>query len=131
VGVATLTFKGPVTPGAFKSREEFETPVGDAETAVRILDELGFVVILAYQKRRERWRLHDCQIELDEPPHIGLFVEIEGPDEAAIRSVRTELGLDAAPLERASYVRMLLSHYGVNGGAERAGMTSDGPVTDA
>ena len=81
---ATLTFKGPIVPGAFKSRDEVEVSVGDADVAVRILEALGFVVILAYRKRRESWRLRDCRVELDEPPHIGLFVEIEGPDDAAI-----------------------------------------------
>lgn len=106
---ATLTFKGPVLAGPFKSREELEIDVNDAATAANILHGLGFVRILSYQKRRESWRHRDCRIELDEPPHIGLFVEIEGPNEAAIRAVRAELGLEGTAHVKASYVHMLLA----------------------
>ncbi len=105
---ATLTFKGPRGGGAFKSREELETEVGDAAVALELLKKLGFIVILSYQKRRESWRLGSCRIELDEPPRLGLFVEIEGPDDGAIQDAREALGLGAAELESASYVRMLI-----------------------
>ena len=104
---ATMTFKGPVRPGPFKSREEQEVVVSDAATASQILRGLGLVRVLRFQKRRESWRLDDCLIELDEPPHIGLFVEIEGPGEAAIAATATRLGLDGVAHEKASYVRML------------------------
>ncbi len=107
---ATLTFKGAVGTGPFKSREELEVQVSHAETAVRILESLEFVQILSYQKRRESWRLRDCRVELDEPPHIGLFVEIEGPSETAIRVVQADLGLKDAPHVRPSYVRMLAEY---------------------
>ncbi len=126
---ATLTFKGPVQPGEFKSREELEASVDDAETTTGILEGLGFEVILTYQKRRESWQFLDCRIELDEPPHVGLFVEIEGPDEAVIRSVRDELGLGSASLERSSYVRMLFAYCRENGIADRTLKLPDSSVT--
>lgn len=107
---AAITFKGPVRPGAFKSREEIEITIGDAALANDLLGRIGFVEILAYEKNRESWRLDDCRVELDEPPHIGLFVEIEGPDEAAIQRVRDTLGLSGTTHERASYVRMMLEY---------------------
>lgn len=116
---ATLTFKGPVKPGEFKSREELETSVEDGETTTDILKGLGFEVILTYQKRRESWQFRDCRIELDEPPHVGLFIEIEGQSEDAIRSVRDELGLGSASLERASYVRMLVAYCKEKGITDR------------
>ena len=104
---ATMTFKGPVRPGPFKSREELEVDVSDAETASKILHRLGLVRVLRYEKRRESWQLNDCRVELDEPPHIGLFVEIEGPGETAITAVTARLGLDGAVHEKASYFGML------------------------
>lgn len=116
---ATLTFKGPVRAGPFKSREELETPIGDAETVVNILNAIGFVVILTYQKRRESWQLGECRVELDEPPHVGLFVEIEGPNETAIRSAQAELGLAGATHVKASYVRMLLAYCNEHGLTDR------------
>ena len=107
---ATLTFKGPSLQAAFKKREELEVRIDDAEAASAMLERLGFVTILHYQKRRESWSWKSCRIELDEPPHIGTFVEIEGPDEGAIRSVQNELGLADVPHTRESYVGMLLEY---------------------
>lgn len=116
---ATLTFKGPVLAGPFKSREELEIEVNNAATAANIFHGLGFVRILSYQKRRESWRHRDCRIELDEPPHIGLFVEIEGLNEAAIRAVQAELGLVSTGHVKASYVHMLLAFCREHGVANR------------
>ncbi len=117
---ATLTFKGPVVAGTFKSREELEVQISDAETAAHMLGLLGFVPILSYQKRRESWRLDDCRIELDEPAQIGLFVEIEGPDESAIRRLQVDLGLKGAAHVRSSYVRMLAAYCDEHGITDRA-----------
>jgi adenylate cyclase class 2 len=107
---ATFTFKGPRAPGAVKSREEIETAIGDADSMLEILAALGLTPILRYEKRRESWRLGACKIELDEPAEIGLFVEIEGPDEASIREVQKRLGLAEAEVESSSYVAMLIDY---------------------
>lgn len=104
---ATMTVKGPVQEGILKSREELEIEIDDPETAGRMLALLGYVRVLRYEKRRQSWRLDDCRIELDEPPHIGLFVEIEGPDESAVLAVQQKLGWQDAEHVRASYVAML------------------------
>lgn len=106
----TLTYKGPRKPGAIKSREEIEINVSDSESATQIMNRLGFVEILWYQKRRESWRLGECRIELDQPPHLGLFVEIEGPDEDTIRRIQADIGLGQADPVQASYVRMLMEY---------------------
>lgn len=107
---STLTVKGPVEAGPFKSREELEIQISDPSTAMRILELLGFVSILSYRKRRESWRLDECRVELDEPPHVGLFVEIEGPDEASVHQARRKLGLAEVAHVKASYVGMLMAY---------------------
>jgi len=106
----TLTAKGPRLKGKMKSREEQEVRVDDGNTAARMLGILGFVPILRYKKRRESWQLDRCRIELDEPPHVGLYIEIEGPDEKTIKAARKSLGLKDAKKQQASYVRMLLTY---------------------
>lgn len=111
----TLTVKGPADAGPFKSREELEIRISEAETAADMLGLLGFVPVLRYQKRRESWHLGECRIELDEPPHIGLFIEIEGPTEAAIRAVQNKLGLKGSGHVKASYVRMLAEYCNQHG----------------
>jgi adenylate cyclase class 2 len=105
---ATMTVKGPVADGPLKSREELEIRVDSADTARALLEMLGFAVILHYQKRRESWALGVCRVELDEPPHIGRFVEIEGPDVETIRRVQDDLGLADSAHVAPSYVHLLL-----------------------
>ncbi|UCE58660.1 MAG: class IV adenylate cyclase [Phycisphaerales bacterium] len=116
---ATLTLKGPRLEGQMKSREELEVLVDQAETTARILETLGLVPILRYQKRRESWELSQCRVELDEPPHIGIFVEIEGPDESRIRAAQKSLGLDRIAHQQESYVRMLLEYCAERGITDR------------
>lgn len=89
-GRSLLTFKGPVTPGPMKLREEIETLAGDGDLLRRILAELGFHPWFRYQKYREEYGAEDAVIALDDTP-IGTFVEIEG-GEAAIDSLATVLG---------------------------------------
>ncbi len=107
---STLTFKGPRQAGAVKTREEVEVEVSDADNTCSILESLGYVCVLTYQKRRERWRLAACRIELDEPPYVGNFVEIEGADEPAIRAVQHKLQLDAQLEVSPSYVHLLMDY---------------------
>jgi len=105
---ATMTVKGPRTTSALKSREELEVQVDNAATAAAMLEMLGYRVILRYEKRRESWTLDECSVELDTPPHIGLFVEIEGPTAEAVEQARARLDLGDTPHVDPSYVRMLL-----------------------
>lgn len=112
---ALLTVKGPVRTAPFKSREEREVGVEDAEQAAGMLRLLGYESVLCYEKRRERWRLADCHIELDEVARLGRFVEIEGPSVDAIRSVQQSLGLGAIDHTPASYVGMLLAYCAAHG----------------
>ncbi len=116
---ATVTYKGPRRPGPLKSREEIETEIDDAEATRRIFAGLGFISVLSYEKRRESWEIDGCRVELDEPPHIGLFVEIEGPDEPAIRAVQERLGLESSDMEPESYGSMLMAHCAREGIQDR------------
>lgn len=104
---ATMTFKGPKQPGAFKQREEHETQVADADAALAILRGLGNTRELVFEKRRETWRMNNCTIELDELPVLGCFVEVEGESAEAIEAILKIVGLNAAETISDSYVAML------------------------
>ncbi len=112
---ATVTYKGPRIEGDLKQREEIETAVADGEAMARLLNALGFHERIRFEKQRETWQLGDCLIELDTVPHLGTFVEIEGPDAAAIHDLRAKLDLADADLINTSYVRMLAEHCEANG----------------
>jgi adenylate cyclase class 2 len=122
---AIITFKGPRQPGTFKSREELETTVSDAGQAEAIFRAMGFVRKLSFEKRRESWKLDSCKIELDEVPHLGTFLEIEGPEEKTITAVQHKLGLDHAPHITDSYASMLAQWLKQNGREEQTVGFSD------
>ena len=54
---------------------------------------IGYKKALAFQKKRQVWRLDRCEVALDCLPLLGSFVEIEGPDENKIAGVQKKLGL--------------------------------------
>jgi adenylate cyclase class 2 len=107
---ATVTFKGPVLAGPYKTRRECEVEVSDAGRAAELLTALGFVETFRFEKRRETWRLGDCSVELDELPRIGRFVEIEGPSNAAVAAAQARLGCASAELIRTSYLGLLVRY---------------------
>lgn len=107
---ASITFKGPLRSGPMKSREEIELVVDGIDGAVDFFNRLGFIPVLIYEKLRESWLLDDCRVELDRPPKIGLFVEIEGPTESSIQRVRGRIGLSDTPSVRESYVQLLIEY---------------------
>lgn len=105
-----LTFKGPRLHGKLKSREERELDVGNAKDAEKFLNSLGFKKVLAFEKKRTKWKLAGCSIELDTLPHLGTYVEIEGPSEDTVMKVREQLGLERAPIIKSSYIAMLMAY---------------------
>lgn len=105
-----ITHKGPRAHGRLKSRSETEVTVTDADDAAALLRALGYVPVLTFEKRRRRWELGGCEVELDELPHLGSFIEIEGSSDEAVLAVREKLGLAETPLVRASYIAMLMSY---------------------
>jgi adenylate cyclase class 2 len=105
-----FTFKGPRQKGQLKSRPEHEMDVSDPRAARAFLEALGFTKLASFQKRRESWTLEKCHVELDEVPHLGTFVEIEGPDEPTVMRLREMLHLRDEPLIQTSYISLLMSH---------------------
>jgi len=105
-----LTFKGPPAAGPMKRRPEFELQVEAAEPLVVILEALGLSEAFRYEKRRTTWHVGRCEVTLDELPHLGWFVEVEGPDEEAVLAELADLGFADTPLIRASYIRLLREH---------------------
>jgi adenylate cyclase class 2 len=102
-----VTYKGPRQRGMLKSREEVEVSVGEWDDAVELFGRLGFGVVLSFEKRRESWELGGCKVELDELPHLGTYVEVEGPSEAEVQKVRGMLGLAERGIVKASYAALL------------------------
>jgi adenylate cyclase class 2 len=106
---SVVTFKGPRAKGKYKSRPEHETGVGDPDAVAQLFKGLGLSPVVTIQKRRSRYAMGRCSVELDELPLLGTFVEIEGPSEAAIGSVIKKLGIEG-PHIRESYLALVTGH---------------------
>jgi adenylate cyclase class 2 len=112
-GRSLLTFKGPVQPSPVKVREEIETVVGDGETMLHCLEQLGFGVWFRYQKYREEYALSDVIVAIDETP-IGVFVEVEG-DEHGILEATLALGRRQDEYVLDSYRSLFIEHRRAHG----------------
>ncbi len=88
-----LGYKGPKEKGNFKKREEIEIEVDNADAVENLLGILGYSKSMTVEKKRRIWQLNDCEVALDKLPRLGLFVEIEGPDDKKIAEVQNKLGL--------------------------------------
>jgi len=102
--VARITFKGEpeeTRPSEARIREEIEMEVEDFDTAVAILEKIGFEQVQLYEKYRATFQLDRVEVVLDEMP-FGYFVELEG-SERAIRS--------AADVLRLEWGKRILSNY--------------------
>jgi adenylate cyclase class 2 len=83
----------PLTADAdYKVLNEYEVEVSDPDQMHTILEKLGFLPTMRYEKYRETFRYRDAEILLDETP-VGTFVEIEA-SRTAIGDIATRLGLD-------------------------------------
>ena len=101
-----LTYKGPTQSGqSISIRQEIEVVVSDFETALHLLEALGYQVVVMYEKWRTVYRVGDVDVDLDETP-LGNFLEIEGPDTAGIQEVALLLGLDWEARSGESYMAL-------------------------
>jgi adenylate cyclase class 2 len=101
---AVMTYKGPAAPGEeVSSRQEIEFGVSDFGAARRLLEALGYVVSVMYEKFRTTYSLGELTVVLDEMP-FGSFMEIEGPGAESIRGAAASLGLDWEARSTASYL---------------------------
>jgi adenylate cyclase class 2 len=82
-----VTFKGKPLPGPHKSRPEYEFEASSADSAVRLLNALGYAPAFRYEKYRAEYerRGEPGHATLDETP-IGTFLELEGPPDWIDRS---------------------------------------------
>jgi adenylate cyclase class 2 len=113
-GILTYKERLPsVSP--IKHQLEDETVVEDPDAMNLILESLGFLPALVYEKRRHRWQLGKTEIVIDELP-FGLFMEIEGTEQG-IRDVESKLAIKRLRSEMATYPQLTLKH-----GTDRGGL---------
>jgi adenylate cyclase class 2 len=90
-----LTYKQVAAPeSAIDSILEAEIQVNDFDAARILLQAMGFTAVRFQENYREEWHLDGVTYDIDTWPDLPTFLEIEGPDEAAVRRATKELGFD-------------------------------------
>ena len=103
----TVTFKGPIlATSKLKHREEIECRVEDAETMIRILEEVGFKVRAQYSKYRTVFQKESFNISLDET-EAGNYMEVEGPSDVEITELGMKLGYSEQDFVRQTYAELI------------------------
>jgi len=88
-----LTFKGSKKTGKAKIRNEYETEIGDFETILSILKNLGFIIVFKFEKIREEYEFKKANIVIDKLPKLGYFCEIETDSENKVYDIAKKLGI--------------------------------------
>jgi predicted adenylyl cyclase CyaB len=102
---AVLTCKGPAEKDSiYKSRDELEVQVSDADSVREMLRHLGFRARVEYRKRREHWSFGETLIGLDQLA-FGDFLEVEGTEQAILATL-SALGLADRRHVRPGYARL-------------------------
>jgi adenylate cyclase class 2 len=118
--VCTVTYKGPRKHGPLKSRPETEMKVESFSAAIELLEALKFTQVLSFEKKRQSWEVGGCKVELDELPHLGCYVEVEGPSEGAVRQVLEKMGLGQRQIVKTAYVGLMMTYLQDRGESDRA-----------
>lgn len=107
-----LTYKGRRQTGALKIRPEHEVTVPDVSGMRQVLHWLNYMEVFCYQKTRRKWQCEGCEVTLDDVPLLGLYAEVEGPDEQTVNDVLRKLGRDDGQTLTTSYVHLLHDKLG-------------------
>lgn len=78
-----------------KVYDEIETYVSDFDATVKILENLGFVQAISFEKKRTEYMLDDgTKFEIDEFPGVPVFVEVEAISSRRIEEVAATFDLN-------------------------------------
>jgi predicted adenylyl cyclase CyaB len=90
----SLDWKGPTSiETGYKVRDEISTPVADPDEMSKILENLGYSVILEIERSIWQYQLGQTVIRFEQYPRMDTLVEVEG-DPAEIESAIAAIGLD-------------------------------------
>lgn len=108
----TLSYK-QLNDRTLHGTKEVTVVVDSFEAAQHFLEAIGLQANGYYETTRESWVLGHTQIELDEWPWVKPFLEIEGPDEASVKSMAAQLGLDWKDVVHGSVEIVYMAEYDV------------------
>lgn len=87
--------------------------VNDYDKAVDFVKACGFSPKSHQETYREEWELDGTEITIDTWPWLPTYTEIEGPDEAVVKSVAARLGFDMKDAHYGSVCEIYQIYYDV------------------
>lgn len=99
--------------GTDEGMKEVETTVGDFDTAVLFLEEIGMKMKTYIERRRVRYTKGDLEFDIDYWPMIPPFLEVEAPTWERVQEGVSELGL-AWEEHFVGSASQVLKKYGIN-----------------
>ena len=113
-----VTYKGPVLAGKLKTREEVEVEVFSLQAKL-LLGLIGFKPTFMFEKIRHQYTIWSCHVTVDQLPHIGYFVEVEGATESAVKAILKELGLQNRKCIKDGYPSLIRKHFEAKKGKKK------------
>ncbi len=110
-----LTYKGPKINIKSKTREEINAEIME-DNVLEILQRLDFTIGGKVTKNREKWKLNDIIVSLDDVEGLGNFIEFEMISQSGevinemvekLYNLALELGLDPKQQITKSYLELL------------------------
>ncbi len=105
-----LTFKC-FEKSSVDGTREIELMINSADHAEALLKELGITLTRAQEKKRHSFQLGDVMIDFDTWPSLPPYVELEGPNEDALKTVASQIGLDWSAAVFDSALVVIENHY--------------------
>ncbi len=111
-----MTYKGPKISNLTKSRVEINVGIEDLDSAIELLERLGFKKVFVVKKHRRKYKLsNNVKISIDIVEDLGSFIEIEVATEKhkfheaeeKVLNIAKSLGLKGKPIIK-SYLELLL-----------------------
>ena len=92
---------------------EVQLVIDDFDAGDAFLQALGLAREVHQETKRESWRLDGCEIELEHWPWTKPYVEMEGPNEQALRDLAAKLDLNWAEVKHGSVEIVYRGEYDV------------------
>lgn len=101
-----------VSGDRIEDQKEICLTVDDFDAAVQFLSMVGADRKAYQETKRELWSLGGVDVTIDEWPFLEPFVEVEGKDEAEVRSASEKIGFDYAAALFCSVDTLYARKYG-------------------
>lgn len=108
--IVTLSYK-QLQDRSLHGTKETTIIVDSFEKTCAFFDAIGMKPKAYQETKREKWILSDVEVTIDTWPWIPTFIELEGPNEIAVKEVARKLGFDWSNAMHGSVETVYQMHY--------------------